>query len=176
MARHFGALTIDKLVQMGAIVGVTPGHALIERFCAAISAGTVPDSEDLKLLADAFQPLRYSGQKNSDDDARRKDLDQFSKRIGLTKKQGRQQGGFGEIEKLAWPVVLFKLRWAELIAAGEKKKQAEIQARNEAASFAGIGDRQMRDRIHQHSETADLLIHALGDKAIRKILEDKSGE
>lgn len=171
-----GPLTIEKLIQVGGFVGVTPGHALIERFCAAVSAGAVPDSDDMKLLANALQPLRYSAKENGGDDARREALENFSKLLGLTKKQGRQKKGAGEIESLSWAVVLFKIRYAEQLAAGQTKKQAELRARAEAATFAKIGDRAMRNRIRDHGHFADMMIQSFGEETLKKILEVKSGK
>lgn len=177
--RNLGILTASKLVEIGAFVGVTSGQQLIERFCAAIEAGVQPDTDDLKKLAAALHPLRYNpgeATKDASDNEHRDALAKFSNLLGLNKKQGRQEESAGRCERMALPVVLYKIKLDELISAGKTQREAKTIARNFSAEYAAIGDRAMRNRIRDYDEFSDAMIRSFGADFWRKKLEEKSGK
>ncbi|MFA5521234.1 MAG: hypothetical protein WDA28_05660 [Castellaniella sp.] len=121
-------LTLSHLIEIGAFIGMTKGHIVIERFCKAVEQGQTPDARDLQALAKALEPLRYP-QTQAGDNARRDALAAFSNKLGLTKKQGRQQKDAQYRSQMTRPIVAFLRERERLIEQGQTPSYAKQKAR-----------------------------------------------
>lgn len=142
--KHLGKLTIKKLLHHGGFFGVNP---LVHRFCDAVDAGEVPDAEDLKAVAYALEVLR-SGEASDTN------LRALAGRLGIKKKQGKEESSRRDWLKQSRPVVKYYALRNQYLEAGETEKDAEAAARALVASELGIKDRAMRNRIEKYGEAA----------------------
>src|SRR5690606_13447208 len=83
--------SIDFLHEIGGFAGSTPGTRLIARFRNAVNRGETPLLSDLKLIANALEPLQtyYLNDTGTTDNRLRDALDECARRMELKKKQGR---------------------------------------------------------------------------------------
>lgn len=157
-------LTIQKLHHIGAFIGMSPGNALIHRFCDAIDAGIIPAREDLEQLAYALSVF-----KDGNADARKHS--EFCDRLKIKKKQGKQVSEQHNIGRYVDSVCLFLLRCKELEEQGLSTKEAENKAELETAEANNIGLKAMRNRIKTYRKAAEA---AMGAQLFSYLLEARS--
>lgn len=135
---------VQTLFEASAFVGVTKGHIVIERFCNAVDNGETPTEDDLKLLSKALKHLR-DNQKTGNENESRDALACFSKTLGLTKKQGRQEITGLDALRLADISVTFLREQERLIEEGNTPSYARQKARQIAIEreAAATGDSEM---------------------------------
>lgn len=145
--RNHGTLTKRKLLHLQAFAGMTEGNALAHRFCDAVNAGSVPDTEDLQAVAFALEVLRDG---NASDNA----LREFADRFRAKKKPGKGKSTEADWMKNAEHVVRYYIQRDEYLAEGETENDANVAARALVASDLGIKDRAMLNKIKKYEEEA----------------------
>lgn len=153
-------LSIRSLEAAGAFANQSEGNAFITRFCHSIEDGETPPMEDLKAVAHALKVLSFG----SATDAKLREL---ADRLGVKRKQGKQQSASANWYMQTMTVVDYLATRDEYIEAGENLNDAQAAARSLVASKNGIKDRAMRNRIEQYGERAE---------SIYAILRDMNGE
>lgn len=170
-SKNIGQLTREKLLENSGYEGMTWGNGVVWRFCNAVEAGNIPDSEDLKIVAHALSVLK-------DGNAGTAKLSEVAKRLGVSKKRGQEAS-----EKMKWwattgPVLDYLLLVDKAVSDGVVQRKAEIHSRRFIADRIGIRDRAMRDKISKYITSATLMMDLINpeerDVLARRILEAKN--
>ncbi len=148
------ALTLGLIHEIGGFKGSTTGTKLIARFCNAVNQGETPLGADLKVIADALEPLMtfYLIDSGTTDNRLRDQLDVFARRMGLKKKQGRER----EHLHIDSVTQYFEKR-DEFIHGGDKESEATSKALDWSSKQEKISPRAMRNRIVSHKEAAEMM-------------------
>jgi hypothetical protein len=150
-------LSKKMLDEIGGWEHSTPGTALVHRFCNAVSEGNVPSQDDLKMLANALEPLRHVviSDKNKTDNFLRDGLDEFARRLQLKRKQGRRKSGLKEWGTRVDAVKEYLEKKEALISEGSEEKKADSQAIKAITEKYKIGEKSAKNWIKQHLQVAE---------------------
>lgn len=145
-------LTMNLLHRKGAFLNMTPGHALVFRFCDDIEKGQQPEKEDIEAIVYALKAiLTVNG--NTDEI-----MAEVARRLQLTKDRGQkrtaQKATLRNAELVAGYLSLVKQK----VDSGVQQKTAEIEARSIYCQKLGIGDRAMRNKIRAHKALAEAIL------------------
>lgn len=132
-----------QFIAAGFLADTTEGQKLVARFCMAVDAGEVPDARDMKLLRDGLS-LFLSDEGTTEDRASK-----VAKRLGITKKQGRQPRTYFDVVKYGRSV----LEYEDMVAATGDEKEA----RRVICEKYQIAWTTMRDRIKEYGPDVPLL-------------------
>ncbi len=147
-------LTMLQLIAAGAFADTTDGQKLVARFRIAVDAGEVPDAEDMRRIAGALSVfLEPSG--TTEERAAK-----VAKRLGVTKKQGRQPRAYAHLSRYGRSVLEYEDLLAETGDAAAA--QRAICAKH------GIAPRTLRDRIKEYGPQVPILrkLDALTEHAL----------
>lgn len=147
-------LSVDLILRAGKFSNMTPGRALIHRFCSDVEAGKQPSSDDMKAIAHALRGAGTGGNMSES-------MDEVGRRLGIAKRQGKQKSEQSQWFERASDVVHYMLETINDIDAGADPAAAEARTRKRYAENLGIGDRAMRNRINKHKDSAKLMLRAL---------------
>lgn len=144
-------LSVNMLMRHGKFTGMSPGQALVFRFCDDVLNGAEPSKADLLAIARALLPITENGQTPEV-------MAEVAKGLGLAKKQGQH-----EFAKLKWfryasEVADYMLMVERLIEEGKTPGKAEKEARSFSAEKLGIGDKAMGNRIKKYSVMARAMV------------------
>ncbi|TWI58702.1 hypothetical protein IQ22_00412 [Pseudomonas duriflava] len=146
-------LSMEMVRRTGSLVNMTPGHALVYRFCTDVENGVQPSDEDMKAIAFALRGA-MTGANMSES------MDEVGRRLGLAKKQGKQLSEQSQWFEKSSRVAQYMLETIVAIEAGANPKLAESEVKRRHAAALNIGDRAMRNLINKHKDTAKLMLRA----------------
>lgn len=146
-------LSMELVRRTGSLTGMTPGHALVYRFCTDVENGVQPSDEDMRAVAFALRAA-VTGANMSES------MDEVGRRLGLAKKQGKRLSEQSQWLEKASRVAQYMLETMSEIEAGADPKLAEAEVRRRHADALEIGDRAMRNLINKHKDAAKLMLTA----------------
>lgn len=134
---------MNRVLKYRLFGGSNSGELLAARFCDAVEAGKTPAEADLKKIAKALAVFL-------DDGGTEVKAAAFARKLGVTKKQGRQPNStYLHLERYGRSV----LEYQDLIEAGSTKSEAQ----KIVCEKHGIDRKTLRERTAKYADKVQVL-------------------